>query len=91
MSTIMKTSGFAIASAAALLLSGCGSNPSMGKMANMEKSEATVHCSGVNACKGHGECGTATHDCKGKNACKGKGWVPMSAEECAAKGGKAVG
>ena len=95
MSTVKKTTGLAIASAAAaLLLSGCNSNPSMDKMdkmSKMDKKEAAVHCSGVNACKGHGACATAGHDCKGKNACKGKGWVPMSKDECMAKGGKVAG
>jgi hypothetical protein len=47
----------------------------------------TVHCEGVNACKGQGACGGADHDCAGKNACKGKGWLSMSAKECKAKGG----
>jgi hypothetical protein len=47
-----------------------------------------VHCSGVNACKGQGACGTAEHSCAGLNSCKGKGWVEMSAEECQKKGGK---
>jgi len=51
------------------------------------KTEAKVHCEGVNACKGQGACGGAAHDCAGKNECKGKGWVEMSADECKAKGG----
>ena len=53
----------------------------------------TVKCSGVNACKGHGECGAAdgSHACAGKNECKGKGWVNVkSAEECTKKGGTVV-
>lgn len=52
------------------------------------KAEAkTVHCEGVNECKGKGACGGAGHDCAGKNACKGKGWIKLSADECKAKGG----
>lgn len=53
-----------------------------------DKAEAkTVHCEGVNACKGQGACGGAGHDCAGKNECKGKGWIDVSADECKAKGG----
>ena len=50
--------------------------------------EGKVHCTGVNACKGKGECKTATNDCKGMNACKGQGFVSMTEKECAKKGGK---
>ncbi|MFN8626879.1 MAG: hypothetical protein U0587_12995 [Candidatus Binatia bacterium] len=52
------------------------------------KAEAkTVHCEGINACKGKGACNGATHSCAGKNECKGKGWLDVSADECKAKGG----
>jgi hypothetical protein len=44
---------------------------------------ATVHCSGVNSCKGTSECKSAKNSCKGMNSCKGQGWVSMSKEECA--------
>ncbi len=43
-----------------------------------------VHCEGVNACKGNGECKTASNECGGLNSCKGKGWVSMTADECEA-------
>lgn len=93
MMTVKKTSGIALATAAAaLMLSGCGSNPAEKMMSkSMAKSEMKVHCSGVNSCKGHGECATAKHSCKGKNSCKGHGWVSMSKDDCSAKGGKVVG
>ncbi len=58
-----------------------------------EKDGKAVKCSGINACKGHGECGAAdgSHACAGANACKGKGWVKVKdAEECTKKGGKVV-
>ena len=51
---------------------------------------ADVHCSGINACKGVGECGGKGNSCAGKNACKGMGWVKTSAENCEKLGGKAV-
>lgn len=91
MSTVRKASGLAIASAAALLLSGCGSNPAAEKPMSMSKSEAKVKCSGINSCKGKGACGMAKHDCAGKNACKGQGWMKTSKAECDAKGGKVMG
>lgn len=46
-----------------------------------EKGEK-VHCEGVNACKGKGECKTAANECGGLNSCKGKGWVSMTQAEC---------
>jgi uncharacterized membrane protein len=47
-----------------------------------------VHCAGVNACKGMGECGGKGNACAGKNACKGQGWVKAaSAEACKTMGG----
>jgi hypothetical protein len=50
--------------------------------------EANVHCTGVNACKGKGECRTATNDWKGMNSCKGQDFISMTPTECAKKGGK---
>jgi hypothetical protein len=49
--------------------------------------EAKIHCQGINACKGHGECAGAGHDCAGKNECKGKGWITTTEADCKAKGG----
>ena len=58
-----------------------------GNTALADHHEATgekIHCEGVNACKGKGECKTASNECGGLNSCKGKGWVSMTAEECEA-------
>ncbi len=60
------------------------------KKAKKEVKETTVKCSGVNACKGKGACGTATHSCAGQNACKGKGWIKISSKACEKKGGKVL-
>lgn len=50
---------------------------------------ADVHCWGVNACKGEGECGGKGHGCAGKNECKGLGWVAKAADqECLDAGGR---
>jgi len=47
-----------------------------------------VHCSGINACKGQGECGGEGHSCAGKNGCKGAGWIAKATEaDCTAAGG----
>jgi hypothetical protein len=45
--------------------------------------EATVHCKGVNSCKGQSACKSATNACKGQNSCKGKGFLEMTAKACA--------
>ncbi len=58
-----------------------------------EKNEGEVKCTGINSCKGTGQCGAAdgSHACAGHNECKGKGWVKVkSAEECEEKGGTVV-
>ena len=58
----------------------------------MEKkaSTATVHCGGVNACKGQGACAGADNACKAQNACKGQGFVETTEKECKEKGGKVL-
>jgi len=77
---------FIATAAAGLILSGAATG-----LAEHEKAGGdTVHCAGVNACKGQGACGQAEHSCAGLNSCKGKGWVEMSAEDCQKKGGKVV-
>ena len=50
---------------------------------------ATVHCTGVNSCKGQSACKSASNSCKGQNSCKGKGFVEMSKADCAAAKAKA--
>jgi len=55
------------------------------------KKMASVHCSGINSCKGKSACKTASNSCKGQNTCKGQGWVSAkSAKDCEAKGGTVV-
>jgi hypothetical protein len=55
--------------------------------AEKAKTGATVHCAGINGCKGQGSCAGADNGCKGTNSCKGKGWVDTTEKECKAKGG----
>lgn len=45
-------------------------------------SSAMVKCEGVNACKGHADCGGKDNVCKGHNACKGKGFKMLSKKDC---------
>ncbi len=78
------TKGILIASAAATLVLG----GAVLARADQKTGGDMVHCAGVNACKGHGECAGAGHSCAGMNACKGQGWVELSKEDCAKKGGK---
>ena len=52
------------------------------------KKDAKVACTGVNECKGQGECAGTGNSCAGSNSCKGKGVTMMSADDCQKKGGK---
>lgn len=53
--------------------------------------DMSVHCAGINSCKGKSDCKTAKNDCKGMNSCKGMGWnMKASAKECVAAGGSVV-
>ena len=82
-----KAKGVLVASAAASLILG---GAVLARAAEQKTGGDMVHCAGINACKGQGECSGAGHGCAGKNACKGQGWVELSKAECAQKGGKVV-
>ena len=47
----------------------------------------TVHCYGVNSCKGSADCKTTEQECKGMNACRGHGFKAMAASQCLRRGG----
>jgi uncharacterized membrane protein len=47
----------------------------------------SIHCGGINSCKGQGSCAGNDNACKSQNSCKGKGFVDTSAADCKAKGG----
>jgi hypothetical protein len=70
-----KSSGIAIATAAAVLFS---STPALNALA----ADAKIKCDGGNSCKGKSECSTATNACAGQNSCKGTGYVMLSKDEC---------
>jgi hypothetical protein len=81
---INKVSSAAMAAAAAMLFTSAVPTVSFGADA---AAPATVHCAGVNSCKGTSECKSAKNSCKGQNSCKGTGWVSKSKADCeAAKG-----
>jgi hypothetical protein len=73
---ITKVSSAAMAAAAAMLFT------SVVPTTSFAADEATVHCTGQNACKGMSECKSAKNSCKGMNSCKGQGWTPMSKAAC---------
>ena len=70
-----RTSGAAIATAAALLFGTLAVNTA-------GAADAKMHCMGVNSCKGQSACKTASNECRGMNTCKGKGFMEMTKKEC---------
>ncbi len=83
-----KMSGLAIAAAAAALFAMGVASPAHAAMDGAKGD--SVHCTGVNGCKGMSECKSAGNECKGMNGCKGQGWMSKSADECKQMGGKAM-
>jgi len=78
--------GMVLASAAAGLLT-VAAMSTPGKA--LADGSDTVHCYGVNKCKGVGDCGGKGHGCAGKNECAGKGWIKLDKETCLKiKGGR---
>jgi len=81
----IKSGALLAAAAAALALSGAVSAAT-----TTISTGDTVHCAGINSCKGKGDCATAENACKGQNTCKGHGFVASKAGACLAKGGKII-
>ena len=67
------------ASLAGVLASPLVSAPNEAKAGKESKS---VHCYGVNKCKGVGDCGTQGNSCHGTNACKRQGFIEMDEATC---------
>ena len=86
MSAQSKFSMISTAALVALTTAGCASYGA-DKSASSASAAETVHCYGVNSCKGSADCATAEHSCKGMNACKGHGFKAMAKDECLSKGG----
>ncbi len=77
MAKAMNRRSLLLASAVAGMLAFAGTPGS----ASAEGAE-TVHCYGVNKCKGTGACGGKGHSCAGENACKGQGYLKIEKETC---------
>ena len=73
-----KLAGATIAAAAAMMFSAAFVAPTYAA------DGATVHCDGVNSCKGTSACKSHGHECKGMNSCKGQGFLELSDKECKA-------
>ena len=82
MSSMKKVTGLAIATAAAGMFA-------LAVPLSTATAGENIHCTGVNACKGHSSCKTANSACKGQNSCKGQGFVSVSADVCEQLGGTA--
>lgn len=83
-----KTAFAAIAGAMALSsVAAFGAEPPAGSSGKAVNADDTVHCYGVNSCKGQADCATTQHECKGQNECKGHGFKAMKAGECLTAGG----
>ena len=88
MSTL-KTGSTLAATAAAFALAAMASaaTPPAGSSGIALGQSDTVHCYGVNSCKGSADCKTTAHECKGMNECKGHGFKALAAGACLTKGG----
>ena len=75
--------GIALAMAAAGLMTGHAGIATAGTSVSTD----FIHCSGVNACKGHNDCKTSDNACAGKASCKGSGFVGMPSKACGDIGG----
>jgi len=84
MKQTFKSGALIAAAAAAMALSGAA------PVAMAASTGDTVHCAGINSCKGKSDCKTAENACKGQNKCKGHGFLATTAADCSAKGGKVI-
>lgn len=79
MNSSRTTAGFAAAAALFALSSVSFTTPAF--------AADTVHCFGVNSCKGMSDCKSGNHDCKGMNSCKGQGFKELTSKACTKAGG----
>jgi len=84
-----KTAGIASAAAALALsaASAFAADAPSGSTGRALGEDDTVHCYGVNSCKGSADCKTTMHECKGMNDCKGHGFKALAAGQCLSRGG----
>jgi uncharacterized membrane protein len=68
-----------LASAVAGLMAMASSSPA----ADAPKAaDDKVHCYGINACKGTGDCSGKGHQCAGLNVCNGQGHINLAKSLC---------
>ncbi|MDR6937910.1 MULTISPECIES: hypothetical protein [unclassified Luteibacter] len=82
----MHTASQSIAAAAALFAVSTAAIVAPAQAAEQAAGK-TVHCYGINSCKGTSDCKSGSHECKGQNSCKGQGFKEVSVQECKAQGG----
>ena len=82
MITVRNSAGFAATAALIAVSAAAVTTPAVAA-----KGAKTVHCYGVNTCKGQSDCKTAKSECKGQNECKGQGFKEMTAKQCTTAGG----
>jgi hypothetical protein len=88
MTTIKTSAAFASAAAMFALSALAHAAPApAGSTGAALGSADTVHCYGVNSCKGTADCKTTQHECKGMNSCKGQGFKALAAGACLNRGG----
>ncbi len=88
MSTIKTTAGLATTAVLLALSAVAQAAPAPeGSSGAAINARDTVHCYGVNSCKGTADCKTAQHDCKGMNSCKSQGFKALAAGMCLKRGG----
>jgi uncharacterized membrane protein len=88
MTPIRSTATFAATAAAfALAAMASAATAPAGSARAAVNGADTVHCYGVNSCKGTADCKTTEQECKGMNACKGHGFKAMTAKACLKAGG----
>jgi hypothetical protein len=88
MNTVKTGTGIAAAAALFALASlANAATPPEGSGGAAVSGKDTVHCYGVNSCKGTADCKTANHECKGQNECKGHGFKAANAAKCLKDGG----
>ncbi len=81
---IMLNTGVSIAASAAIIALSAAT-PTAAAVA--KEGAKTVHCYGINTCKGTSDCASGSHECKGMNDCKGQGFKTLTAKACKKAGG----
>jgi uncharacterized membrane protein len=88
MTTALKSAGIASAAALFALSTLASAAPApAGSSGKALGTDDTIHCYGVNSCKGSADCKTSAHEYRGHNECKAQGFKAMKPGACLSKGG----